>query len=65
MTETDKRKVIQLDIEDLIEIELEEDDDFLKVRETLARIGVASKKEKTLFKSCLILHKRGKYYFVH
>ena len=65
MTETDKRKVIQLDIEDLIEIELEEDDDFLKVRETLTRIGVASKKEKTLFQSCHILHKRGKYYIVH
>ena len=65
MTETDKRKVIQLDIEDLIEIELEEDDDFLKMRETLTRIGVASKKEKTLFQSCHILHKRGKYYIVH
>lgn len=65
MTETDKRKVVQLDIEDLIEIELEEDDDFLKVRETLTRVGVASKKEKTLFQSCHILHKRGKYYIVH
>ena len=67
MTETDndKRKVIQLDIEDLIEVELEEDDDFLKVRETLTRIGVASKKDMTLFQSCHILHKRGKYYIVH
>ena len=55
---TDPRKVIRLDIDDLVEVELQEDDDFLKIRETLTRIGVASKKEKTLFQSCHILHKR-------
>ena len=43
----------------------EEPDDFLKVRETLSRIGVASRKDKTLFQSCHILHKQGKYYIVH
>ena len=59
------RKVIQLDVEDLVAVELEEDDDFLKVRETLTRIGVSSRKEKTLFQSCHILHKKGKYYIVH
>ena len=59
------RKVIQLDVEDLVAVELEEDDDFLKVRETLTRIGVSSRKQKTLFQSCHILHKKGKYYIVH
>ena len=49
----------------MIEITLNEPDDFLKVRETLSRIGVASRKEKTLFQSCHILHKQGKYYIVH
>ena len=44
---------------------LKEPDDFLKVRETLSRIGVASRKDKTLFQSCHILHKQGKYYIVH
>ena len=44
---------------------LNEPDDFLKVRETLSRIGVASRKDKTLFQSCHILHKQGKYYIVH
>jgi very-short-patch-repair endonuclease len=52
-------------IEDMVEIILNEKDDFLKVRETLTRIGVASKKEKVLYQSCHILHKRGKYYVVH
>ena len=52
-------------IEDLVEVTLEQKDDFLKVRETLTRIGVASKKDKTLFQSCHILHKQGKYYIVH
>jgi hypothetical protein len=52
-------------IEDMVEITLNEKDDFLKVRETLTRIGVASKKEKVLYQSCHILHKRGKYYIVH
>lgn len=49
----------------MIEIALAEPDDFLKVRETLTRIGVASRKEKKLYQSCHILHKQGKYYIVH
>ena len=48
-----------------LEVILTEPDDFLKVRETLTRIGVASRKDKTLFQSCHILHKQGKYYIVH
>ena len=52
-------------IEDMIEVLLEEKDDFLKVRETLTRIGLASKKDNTLYQSCHILHKQGKYYIVH
>ena len=52
-------------VNNLIEITFEEKDDFLKIRETLTRIGVASRKEKELFQSCHILHKRGKYYIVH
>ena len=52
-------------IEDMIEVRLKEDDDFLKVKETLTRIGVASRKENKLFQSCHILHKQGKYYIVH
>ena len=51
-------------IQDLVEVILTQSDDFLKVRETLTRIGVASKKDKTLFQSCHILHKQGKYYIV-
>ena len=49
----------------MIEVRLSEPDDFLKVRETLTRIGVASRKEKKLYQSCHILHKQGKYYIVH
>jgi hypothetical protein len=49
----------------MIEVTLKEPDDFLKVRETLTRIGVASRKEKKLYQSCHILHKKGKYYIVH
>ena len=49
----------------MIEIILNEPDDFLKVRETLTRIGVASRKEKKLYQSCHILHKQGRYYIVH
>ena len=49
----------------MIEVYLNSDDDFLKVRETLTRIGIASRKTNTLFQSCHILHKRGKYYIVH
>ena len=52
-------------IQTMIEVKLDEPDDFLKVRETLTRIGIASRKEKTLFQSCHILHKQGKYYIVH
>ena len=50
---------------EMVEITLNEPDDFLKVRETLTRIGVASRKEKKLYQSCHILHKQGKYYIVH
>ena len=49
----------------MVEVKLNEPDDFLKVRETLTRIGVASRKEKKLYQSCHILHKQGKYYMVH
>ena len=49
----------------MVEVTLNEPDDFLKVRETLTRIGVASRKEKKLYQSCHILHKQGKYYIVH
>ena len=54
-----------LNLDELIEVRLNEPDDFLKAKETLSRIGVASKKEKTLYQSCHILHKQGKYYIVH
>ena len=50
---------------DMVEVTLNEPDDFLKVRETLTRIGVASRKEKKIYQSCHILHKQGKYYIVH
>ena len=53
------------DIANMLEISFKENDDFLKIRETLTRIGVASRKDKTLYQSCHILHKRGKYYLVH
>jgi len=49
----------------MLEVTLKQPDDFLKIRETLSRIGVASRKDKTLFQSCHILHKQGKYYIVH
>ena len=54
-----------IEIEDLLEVKLKNEDDFLKVKETLTRKGVASRKDKTLYQSCHILHKRGKYYIVH
>ena len=54
-----------LNPDELIEVLLKEPDDFLKVRETLSRIGVASKKDKTLYQSAHILHKQGKYYIIH
>ena len=52
-------------IESLIEVGLNEQEDFLKIKETLTRIGVASRKDNTLYQSCHILHKQGKYYIVH
>ena len=51
--------------ESMLEVSLKEPDDFLKVRETLTRIGVASRKDKKLFQSCHILHKQGRYFIVH
>ena len=51
--------------EQMLEVVLKEPDDFLKIRETLSRIGVASRKERKLYQSCHILHKQGKYYLVH
>ena len=51
--------------EQMLEVQLKEPDDFLKIRETLSRIGVASRKEKILYQSCHILHKQGKYYITH
>ena len=56
---------MDITIEDLVEVELFEDDDFLKIKETLTRIGISSRKEKKLYQSCHILHKKGKYYIVH
>ena len=54
-----------VDISKFVEVVLVEEDDFLKVRETLTRIGVSSRKERVLYQSCHILHKQGKYYIVH
>ena len=54
-----------IDTDNMIEVILNEGDDFLKVRETLTRIGVASRKDKTLYQSCHILHKQGRYFIVH
>ena len=56
---------VKLTVESMVEVVLKEPDDFLKVRETLTRIGVASRKEKKLYQSCHILHKQGRYYIVH
>jgi hypothetical protein len=54
-----------VDLTQFVEVSLNEQDDFLKVRETLTRIGVSSRKEKVLYQSCHILHKQGRYYIVH
>jgi hypothetical protein len=54
-----------LNLDDFIEVTIDEPDTFLKVKETLTRIGIASKKDKKLYQSCHILHKRGKYYIMH
>jgi len=56
---------MSFDINNLVEVRLKSDDDFLKVRETLTRIGVASKKEQILYQSCHILHKQKRYFIVH
>ena len=56
---------INWSVEDMLEVTINQPDDFLKVRETLTRIGVASRKDKTLYQSCHILHKQGKYYIIH
>ena len=56
---------MMVDLTKFIEVSLNEQDDFLKVRETLTRIGVSSRKEKVLYQSCHILHKQGRYYIVH
>ena len=56
---------LQWSPESMLEVTIKQPDDFLKVRETLTRIGVASRKDKTLFQSCHILHKQGRYFIVH
>ena len=60
-----KEPVVKWSPDQMIEVTLNEPDDFLKVRETLTRIGVASRKEKKIYQSCHILHKQGRYYLVH
>ena len=61
----DEPEIVPVDLDNLLEIELNDEEDFLKIRETLTRIGVASRKDKSIYQSCHILHKRGKYYIVH
>ena len=63
--EQNENKLVEWDPSTMLEVTLREPDDFLKVRETLTRIGVASRKEKKLFQSCHILHKQGRYFIVH
>ena len=60
-----KEPVVTWSPDQMVEVTLNEPDDFLKVRETLTRIGVASRKEKKIYQSCHILHKQGKYFIVH
>ena len=62
---TTTEPTVQWSQDQMVEVTLNEPDDFLKVRETLTRIGVASRKEKKLYQSCHILHKQGRYYIVH
>jgi len=57
--------IIKWTPDDMIEVTIKEDDDFLKIKETLTRMGVASRKDNTLYQSCHILHKQGRYYIVH
>jgi hypothetical protein len=61
----EESKIIEWNPEMMLEITLNEPDDFLKVRETLTRIGVASRKDRKLYQSCHILHKQGRYFIVH
>lgn len=61
----EENNLVQWNPTDMLEITLNDPEDFLKVRETLTRIGVASRKEKKLFQSCHILHKQGRYFIVH
>ena len=63
--EQPNERYIDIEPKDLLEVTIDKPDDFLKVRETLTRIGVSSRTEKKLWQSCHILHKRGKYYIVH
>lgn len=58
-------EVIQWKPENMLEVKIKEPDDFLKIRETLTRIGVASRKERKIYQSCHILHKQGRYFIVH
>ena len=60
-----ENNIVEWTASSMLEVTLEEPDDFLKVRETLTRIGVASRKDNTLFQSCHILHKQGRYFIVH
>jgi len=60
-----KRDYLEWSQQDMVEIKFDQDDDFLKIKETLTRIGVASNRDKTIFQSTHILHKRGRYYIVH
>ena len=60
-----ENNIVEWTTSSMLEVTLEEPDDFLKVRETLTRIGVASRKDNTLFQSCHILHKQGRYFIVH
>ena len=61
----EENNIVEWQPQDMLEVILNEPDDFLKVRETLTRIGVASRKDKKLFQSCHILHKQGRYFIVH
>jgi len=58
-------EIVNWSPESMLEVTIKQPDDFLKIRETLTRIGVASRKDKTLYQSCHILHKQGKYYIIH
>ena len=55
----------KINVDDLVEIKLKDDEDFLKIKETLTRMGISSRKENKLYQSCHILHKKGRYYIVH